>query len=277
MQNKTCPLCGEDIPENTGVGARRKWCSSKCRIKMRQMRSKKRRAEKMMRKNMWLQQSKTKSKKISDSCTGFKTCSRCGIEKRISKYHKHPCASDGISPHCKSCDSKKHMKYYFDPDRHDNIIEKRRAVRATEEWKRYSREYRIRTAGRRRELEREKRRTDPHYAIKCRMRSLVYDSLRGDKDSTRWQDLTGYSVEDLKKHLQRRFTKGMSWERFLNGDIHIDHKIPIAAFNFTTTRDFDFKRCWAISNLQPLWASDNIRKGDNLAKPFQPALELRTQ
>jgi hypothetical protein len=50
---------------------------------------------------------------------------------------------------------------------------------------------------------------------------------------------------------------------------------PITAFNFNTPEDIDFKRCWALSNLQPLWARDNLSKQNKLIKPFQPSLLLR--
>lgn len=55
---------------------------------------------------------------------------------------------------------------------------------------------------------------------------------------------------------------------------HIDHKIPKSAFNFETPEDIDFKRCWALKNLQPLWAAENIKKHDRVDKPFQPSLAI---
>lgn len=62
----------------------------------------------------------------------------------------------------------------------------------------------------------------------------------------------------------------MSWEKL--PEIHIDHKIPLAVFNFNTAEDCDFKRAWALENLQPLWAKDNLSKGAKLENPFQPSL-----
>jgi len=43
--------------------------------------------------------------------------------------------------------------------------------------------------------------------------------------------------------------------------MHIDHIKPVASFNYTTTECVDFKKCWALKNLQPLWATDNLSKG----------------
>lgn len=65
---------------------------------------------------------------------------------------------------------------------------------------------------------------------------------------------------------------GMTWGNYGINGWTIDHKIPISVFNFTSSDHEDFKRCWALSNLQPLWAYDNISKGAKLTKHFQPSL-----
>jgi hypothetical protein len=120
-----------------------------------------------------------------------------------------------------------------------------------------------------------RRTTDPSFALSKRTSCLVRDCLKGRiKNGRSWQALVGYSVDDLRQHIENQFKDGMTWERFLAGEIHIDHKIPVSAFNFITTEDIDFKRCWAISNLQPLWAKDNLKKKDKLLKPFQPSLAI---
>ncbi|GAG78004.1 unnamed protein product, partial [marine sediment metagenome] len=63
-------------------------------------------------------------------------------------------------------------------------------------------------------------------------------------------------------------------ERFLAGEIHIDHKIPVSVFNFSKAEHMDFKKCWALKNLQPLWAIDNQTKNAKLKRPFQPSLQI---
>jgi 5-methylcytosine-specific restriction endonuclease McrA len=67
----------------------------------------------------------------------------------------------------------------------------------------------------------------------------------------------------------------MSWENYGKFTWHIDHIIPVAVFNFSSFKDLDFKRCWALSNLQPLEAKKNHSKGCRVSKPFQPSLILR--
>jgi hypothetical protein len=75
------------------------------------------------------------------------------------------------------------------------------------------------------------------------------------------EKLFGFTRDELLRHIESKFTEGMSWEALVRGEIHIDHKIPVAAFNITSIDDPDFKVCWCLDNLQPLWAKDNFLKG----------------
>ena len=74
------------------------------------------------------------------------------------------------------------------------------------------------------------------------------------------------------KHLEKQFVDGMSWDNY--GKWHIDHLVPRIMFQFTDNTDLDFQRCWALSNLQPLWKTDNLHKSAKIIKPFQPSLGL---
>lgn len=95
-------------------------------------------------------------------------------------------------------------------------------------------------------------------------------SLKGNKAGRKWESLVDYVLMDLKVHLEKQFQPGMSWDNY--GEWHIDHKTPIVAFNFETPEDIDFKKAWALKNLQPLWAVENMKKHNKLERPFQPSL-----
>lgn len=97
-------------------------------------------------------------------------------------------------------------------------------------------------------------------------------SLKMNKKGRRWEKVVGYSLQDLQKHLERQFIKGMTWGNY--GKWHVDHKIPVSVFNFKTVRDIDFKKCWDLNNLQPMWGTLNISKGDTLNAPFQPSFSF---
>jgi hypothetical protein len=104
------------------------------------------------------------------------------------------------------------------------------------------------------------------------IRSGIHSTIvRGSKDRRHWEDLVGYTIDQLKKHLEKLFTPEMTWENY--GTVwEIDHKIPIAAFNFQKPDDLDFRLCWTLRNLQPLGVAENRVKHDKIDKPFQPSL-----
>ena len=108
----------------------------------------------------------------------------------------------------------------------------------------------------------EKRKTDQAFALRTRFSNLLNIHLKEAKvtKSDTCFNLMGYTIDELKKHLESQFTDGMSWEN--RSEWHIDHIRPVSSFNFTTTDCEDFKKCWALNNLQPLWAKDNMSKGD---------------
>jgi hypothetical protein len=76
----------------------------------------------------------------------------------------------------------------------------------------------------------------------------------------------GYSFEELMTHLEKQFSKGMSWHNYGYGDgkWHIDHIRPLASFEYDTTDCEEFRAAWALTNLRPLWQSDNLKKGSRV-------------
>lgn len=101
---------------------------------------------------------------------------------------------------------------------------------------------------------------EPALRIRFRISVAMRRSLAGAKGQRKWQSLVGYSTDELKAHLERQFTNGMSWDRFLAGEIEIDHILPVASFSYKTEDDPEFRACWALPNLRPMWASGNRRK-----------------
>lgn len=111
------------------------------------------------------------------------------------------------------------------------------------------------------ELKRQ-RRKKPGYALHHSISNRIQMSLGPKKGGHSWQVLVGYTLEQLRMHLERQFTDGMSWQNRGHGPgkWHIDHILPVSSFEFATPEDSEFKACWALSNLRPLWSVDNIRK-----------------
>ncbi len=114
-----------------------------------------------------------------------------------------------------------------------------------------------------------RRRTDIEYHLQGRIKHRVREALKNEvkgrvrkKRGRPIEDVIGCSVKDLKRHVEKRFTKGMSWKVFMSGKgyIHLDHIKPIASFDLT--KESEQEKCFHYTNLQPLWAFDNLRKGD---------------
>ena len=88
-----------------------------------------------------------------------------------------------------------------------------------------------------------------------RLRRRLLHALDGQAKPASTMELLGCSREDLMAHLESQFTEGMTWEN--RDQWHIDHIRPIASFE-----DPADPACWHFTNLQPLWAEDNLRKSD---------------
>ncbi|KKM64727.1 hypothetical protein LCGC14_1498490 [marine sediment metagenome] len=122
---------------------------------------------------------------------------------------------------------------------------------------------------------RKRRKRDLKYQLNSRIsRSINLCLKKGIKSGRHWGDLIGYNIEDLKKRLDSTMPEGYNWDDLFIGKLHIDHKIPISAFNFDKPEHIDFKRCWALENLQLLPAQENRKKHDKLLDVFQTCLKI---
>lgn len=120
---------------------------------------------------------------------------------------------------------------------------KERAKENSDKWKRENpekmKEYANRHA--------KKRSEDPKYGLESAVKQGVRRGLlSGSKAGRRTFEVLGYSPDDLRRHLEKKFQPGMTWENY--GEWHIDHEIPLSAFNYETPDDIDFKRALALSN-----------------------------
>ena len=220
-----------------------------------------------------------------------KICTKCGAEKPIDQFHKNKNCRFGVSSICGLCTNAYTKRWYTEHTEHTvkyravnrekiKTRMKRWRAESQEKIKNYNKEYRTNHREQIREQRREYMRkyskkrcvVDLVFRLNKTIRSAVGDSLRGNKKGARWEKICGYTLEKLRKHLERQFIDDMSWSNYGRDGWVIDHKIPISVFNFTKPNHEDFKKCWALSNLQPMWAKENIIKSDKLDKHFQPSL-----
>jgi hypothetical protein len=95
--------------------------------------------------------------------------------------------------------------------------------------------------------------------LSSQIRKRIYEVLKGNPKAETTMKLVGYSIEQLKQHLEKQFKLDMSWDNY--GKWHIDHIRPCASFDLSKAEEQ--KKCFHYTNLQPLWAKENQIKGTN--------------
>ncbi len=195
-------------------------------------------------------------------------CPKCEDIKSIDEFYKEKKGTLRRQSYCISCKRKMGRK---NPDCPERI----KGIRST------SREYKAMwvlshpdEAKERNRIAYKKLMLTSKGRINKNMSVNIRHSLKGSPKAGRsWQSLVGYNLDELRKHLEKSFCDGMTWENY-GYYWHIDHIIPMSVFNYETPKDIDFKKCWGLKNLQPLEARKNLRKNAKINKPFQPSLGI---
>lgn len=115
-----------------------------------------------------------------------------------------------------------------------------------------------------RRRKRHKLKTDPRFALDERMSRQFWNALKSNKNSKSWKFIIGYSLDDLFNEINKKLRNTMTWQDFLDSKIEIDHIIPKSHFNYLDQNDEEFKLCWSLENLQPLWNFENLSKSNKL-------------
>lgn len=105
-----------------------------------------------------------------------------------------------------------------------------------------------------------KRRATPKGHLEALLRSAMHRGIRRGTKRSKTFDILGFTIDRLMAHLEAQFAPGMTWENH-GAAWHIDHIRPLSSFNYETPQDAEFKAAWALTNLRPLWATDNLKKG----------------
>ena len=103
---------------------------------------------------------------------------------------------------------------------------------------------------------------DPHFRLARRLRNRLWNAVtsKGIVKSASTMKLVGCTIAELKLHLESQFSIGMTWDNY--GEWHIDHKRPCSSFNLIEPDQQC--QCFHYTNLQPLWAKDNLAKSASL-------------
>ena len=110
---------------------------------------------------------------------------------------------------------------------------------------------------------RNRRVADFKYRLDSNVSCLMSISLKHFKAGRKWESLVGYNLEDLVAHLEKQFDNKMNWENY-GSYWWVDHIKPRSLFCYDKPEDIEFRKCWALENLQPLEKIMNIKKGNKI-------------
>jgi len=205
-----------------------------------------------------------------------KVCSKCEINKLICDFTKNSQSKDGYYPSCKECRKKSRLKNPSIEKLSNKLWREKNKGHLqnyNNEWRKknfdyYSKwvnknpDYQINYYNENREEKLEylkyRLKNDPVVKLtsNIRHRTTQYLKSKNYKINSNIFEIIGCSPEYLKEHIKKQFTEGMCWE-LLGQSIHIDHIIPLSS---AKTEKEIYKLCH-YTNLQPLWAKDNLSKG----------------
>ena len=109
---------------------------------------------------------------------------------------------------------------------------------------------------------RDRLKTDINFKLRKTIRARIRLALKNDKKRSKTLKLLGVNnIITAKKHLEKLFKPRMTWKN--HGKWHVDHIRPCSSFDLT--KSSEQRKCFHYTNLQPLWASENLAKGSKIS------------
>ena len=214
---------------------------------------------------------------INKNMDDYKTCTKCKEKKLTTEFSKDKQKKSGISSHCRLCCKLKinewiktnklkisnHHKIYYIKNK-DKIANytKTNADEISKRMKIWRKKNKDKILIYKNRYEASRKLHDINYRLLCNMRNRLRIALINMPKHSTTTKLIGCSIEYLKIYLESKFQHGMGWDNYGKYGWHVDHIIPCCNFDFSIPEN-QYK-CFHYSNLQPLWAIDNIRKGSKL-------------
>lgn len=205
-----------------------------------------------------------------------KTCSKCKVEKKLCDFVKDHKRKSGVRSICMVCESKRVKEFYY-LNKSDRVEKQKDYVKKNsskisnyqknyreknkEKLSEYIKQYRILNKKKLNENELRRKVDNPIYKLShiVRNRIRVYLKSVGKKKKNKTFDMIGCTPRELKEYLESKFTEGMSWKK-IGKEIHIDHIIPLSS----ATNNAELLALCHYSNLQPLWAKENLKKRNKI-------------
>lgn len=191
-----------------------------------------------------------------------KRCPGCGLEKPIEAFSKDRAQRDELQVHCKPCrqvilrtwrEKNQDRQKQYDQEYREKHREKRREY--NRQWRQKNRDYW-------RGYQNRRLREDLNYRLHNYVSRAIRKAIKKNRQSA--FNLLGYTVEELRQHLESLFQPGMSWENY-GTEWHIDHITPKSWFKVEGPDgidEYELRLCWSLENLQPMWGDENLEKNN---------------
>ena len=206
-----------------------------------------------------------------------KRCSRCEQLKSFDHFYKDKNTSDKLRCDCKECNKTNNTKYYIEnkesvKDKNSLYYNENRDTRILIK-KNYNEKHKIirnikqKLYNQTHKKERNnwcktKINNNLNFKLMHYYRSRIRLALKNNQKTGYTLELLGCTITELKLHLEKQFTEGMTWDNYGKFGWHVDHIIPCSIFNLTDPTEQ--KQCFHYTNLQPLWWDDNIKKSNKI-------------
>lgn len=142
---------------------------------------------------------------------------------------------------------REYQKEHYKKNKENYIIKSKK-------WQTDNRERRNKTVNYR---NKQRKKEDILFKLTSKIRTDIYVSLKRKKRSKKIEDIVGLPLEEYKKYIESMFEEWMSWENWGKNTWHIDHKIPLCS----AKNEEEILRLWHYTNLRPISAKENLRKG----------------
>jgi hypothetical protein len=187
----------------------------------------------------------------------MQVCSHCSIQKPLKDFYfrkesnkyRYDCKECFIIAHPRRTSQQNKEHYSLNKAK---ILQKKKEYRNSPEFVERANKYQL-------ERHHKRMKSDPLYVLVKRYRSRTRMMFRhkGILKKTSSMEFLGCTAEEFKSYFESLFTEGMTWGKVYSGEIHIDHKTAIS----TAKTEEDLVKLSHYTNLQPLWAIDNLKKG----------------
>jgi hypothetical protein len=188
-----------------------------------------------------------------------KKCPNCSSTKDCGDFHKNKRSKDGLACICKLCANQKRKEFYVLHPDYEITRKKKFYLNNKDRFHQTYLKKKKHILKRQLKYVNNKNKYDINFKLYNVLRNRIGMAIKNNYKSSSSVILLGCSIPELKIHLESQFKDGMTWDNHGIHGWHIDHIKPCSSFDLSKPEEQ--LKCFNYTNLQPLWAIENISKG----------------